>query len=357
MASNSSSGSGSGAPPAMVDSTFADGIRLIGTTTVAGTFYGLMTVLAATCVQVTLTSPCGRRSRSRMAVLIGYIGLLWLCATLILAGFSRQIEEAYVQHRFDGPGPAAYNDQTSPESKVVDVADWLLSVLVHGMMTWRIKITWQSSRAYPYIMFLMIALYLGSSAITAIGVIFDMLPNHDIFTSPAANGLTVAGLLTGTLLTVVATALMAGRIWYYRRRFKKQIGNPHPKQYTKIAPMAVESCAIVTVSDIVFITLLLIRHPAMYLVIAVLPQLQVIGPLLLMLRIARGVAWDATTASTIITREHDVAELGAIRRGHVAGSYDPSRRMSLKFARHEHEHEMESDDAGTYDETEEGKRS
>ncbi|EIW79057.1 hypothetical protein CONPUDRAFT_166889 [Coniophora puteana RWD-64-598 SS2] len=331
----------SGVPPETPQELLADSIKLIGSTTVCGTFYGLMTVLACACVQTFLSRTSrARRTRGRLVFLVGYVGLLWLGGTLYVVGLARSIQDAYVDLRLKIPSPAAWNDFQLPEAILADAAYSVSTCLADGLMVWRFRTMWYDSRLYWLLMPFPILLYLAVAVLSFVSVVTCSLPGHNFY-SKLAYKTTIPGFVTSVVLNFYTTSLMAGRLYTFRRRFIRDIGGAtlHTKQYTNIAGMLVESCALFTMTSLIFIGFYLSGHPAEFVMIAILSQMQIIAPLLVMLRISRGIAWEATTASTLHARSrHDVVELGDRRRRRETGDEEdenPSALSSLKFARHD----------------------
>ncbi|EIW79064.1 hypothetical protein CONPUDRAFT_83405 [Coniophora puteana RWD-64-598 SS2] len=95
--------------------------------------------------------------------------------------------------------------------------------------------------------------------------------------------------------------------------FVKHIGDSaiHSKHYTNIASILVESCALFTITSVIFIGFYLAHNAVQFLMIAVLAQVQIIAPLLVMLRISKDVAWEADTATTVDHSESTRACSGA----------------------------------------------
>ncbi|EIW74534.1 hypothetical protein CONPUDRAFT_159831 [Coniophora puteana RWD-64-598 SS2] len=358
----------SGVPPETPEELFADSIRLIGSTTVCGTWYGLMCAVAAMCVSTLLDqqsshiSRAGRprrsRSRGRLHFLLAYVGAMWLCGTLYVAGLSRSVQVNYVNHRLFEPGPFAYDDWTSPDAILADVAYWLASVLANGLMVWRMKVILYESRFFKVFMPISILIWAAATILGGVSVVVSSLPAHSFY-STLAQHTTVPAFILSMVLNVFATVCMAGRLFLFRRYYAKHIGNsiPHPQHFTNIAGMLVESCALYSTTSVVFIALYLLEHPAERLVIAILSQAQIIAPLLVLLRISRGIAWDKTTATTFATSTSTATQLdtisftpGRIKQqgdgnatasesgSHVSGpDARPKRRYSdgLTFAKHE----------------------
>ncbi|EIW78827.1 hypothetical protein CONPUDRAFT_166725 [Coniophora puteana RWD-64-598 SS2] len=280
---------------------FIDSIRLIGSTTVAGTCYGMMSVTAGACVH-TLFRFRRRRTVRRLAFLIGYVATLWVCGTLFVAGLSRAIQNAYVDHRLFMPSPGAYFDWSQPGAVIADAAYTCAIILSDGLMVWRFKVIWYDSAWFNWIMPIPAFLYLASAVLCLISTVDTSIPGHGFY-SDVAHRTTVPGFILPMVLNVFTTSCMAGRLYYYRRRLAQSVGpdDPNPKIYTNVAAMLIESCALYTSCSVISIILYLLHSSGEFPMITVLAQVQIIAPLLVLLRIARGIAWDETAVTTVTT--------------------------------------------------------
>jgi vacuolar-type H+-ATPase subunit I/STV1 len=80
-------------------------------------------------------------------------------------------------------------------------------------------------------------------------------------------------------VNILVSGLIAGRLIWYRNRFRKQIGThswgSQDGSYLSIAAMIVESAAIYTVVGLTFLGLFATNNPAQGLLISVLGQVEV----------------------------------------------------------------------------------
>ncbi|EIW79054.1 hypothetical protein CONPUDRAFT_126852 [Coniophora puteana RWD-64-598 SS2] len=334
MSSGSVNGSAS-VPPETSEQLLADAIKLVGSTTVCGTFYGIMTVLAGACVHTLLA----RRSRAMhcrrwLAILVGYVVLLWLCGTLYIACLSRTMQDAYVYRRLEVQAPSEWADFTMPENIIGDAANVLAICLADGLMIWRMRTIWFDSAWYSWLMPIPMLAYIGLCVSCGLTVIMSSLPGHDFYAKITFKT-TIPVFVLSLVINVYTTSFMALRLYTFRRWFTKHMGTciAHPKQYTDMATIFVESCALLTVTFSIATGFYLAQHPARYLCIAVLSQVQIISPLLVIYRISRGIAWRADTTTTSHNQDQsDAAELGDCQDG-GGNCCAVAPCPSLKFAR------------------------
>ncbi|EIW79079.1 hypothetical protein CONPUDRAFT_145251 [Coniophora puteana RWD-64-598 SS2] len=329
-------------PPETPAQLIADGINLIGATTVCGTFYGFMTAIAGVCIYTfCLPGSRAKRSRGRLAFLVSYVALLWLCGSLYVAGIARSTTDAYVDRRLVLQSPAEWGDPTLPEVTVLDTAYEVSMALADGLMVWRFRTVWYDSPWYPFLMPVPVLIYLASLATGFTSVVSGTRPDRDFY-SLVAQRTTVPAFILSVALNLYTTSLIAGRLYSYRRWFAKHIGNSalHPKHYTNIAGIVVESCALFTVTSIIFVCFYLLHNPGQFLMIAVLAEVQIIAPLLVMLRISNDVAWEVNTATTVDHR-------ASTRQGCVIRGPHETEMTDLRFAKEDGDVEYGTEESRT----------
>ncbi|KAF7328661.1 hypothetical protein MSAN_02467700 [Mycena sanguinolenta] len=100
-------------------------------------------------------------------------------------------------------------------------------------------------------------------------------------------------------MTVILTALIAGRLMFMRYRLKKLVGASSSMPYVTITAMLVESAAIYSINGIIFLVTYGLNDPTQNLWLPVLGQTQSIAPLLIILRVARGQAFTGATVDQL----------------------------------------------------------
>ncbi|EIW80633.1 hypothetical protein CONPUDRAFT_82782 [Coniophora puteana RWD-64-598 SS2] len=207
---------------------FTASIEIIGSMTVGGTFYGFTTATAALCAH-TLVQTRAHRSRRRLAFLLAYVGVLWALGTVLIGGTSRVWLETYVINAASAlEYPYVRAPAEGAAALVVNTAYWVILMLTDGAMIWRFKVVWSGSRFYRYLMVSPVLLYL---VIIIPGFCVYVLSDSRSAWGPPDNvnlRLISAVTLSSFCLNVYATALIAGRLFVYRRRFRANWGTYHP---------------------------------------------------------------------------------------------------------------------------------
>ncbi|EIW81571.1 hypothetical protein CONPUDRAFT_144291 [Coniophora puteana RWD-64-598 SS2] len=280
-----------GVPPETPEQLIADSLRLVGSTTVCGTFYGFMTACAGACVYQTLNShkPL-RRSGLRTAFQLLFVGLLWLCGTIVVVALAQDVDTVYVRNRLLEPGPHAYNDFKLIPVFVLDTAYYVSMVLADGVMVWRFKVIWHNWPLRRTLFALVSLIYALSIVASLVSVIVASLDCSDC---PKILGQSIElGFTSSVALNVLTTALMASKLYRFRNRIiKAPMSDSSPSLYANIASMLAESCALYTIFSVLFIVLNTMHHAGKYVVFGALSQVQVIAPLLVVLRLSSGKAW------------------------------------------------------------------
>ncbi|TFK68838.1 hypothetical protein BDN72DRAFT_768736 [Pluteus cervinus] len=275
-----------------------DSTNLIAETTVVSVIYGIMLTLFAICFYL-LFKQKSRANSKRTVFYITYITIMAFFGTLYVASAAREGDEAYVKHRLFPNGPLAYAAVIySKPSTVLGTVSWMLiNFMADGVVLWRVFVLYQSS-IFRWIVCLPALMYLASVGMGLATVIQSSLPNSNLFLSTTIN-LALPYFALSVSMTVLATSLMIGRILYHRRRFQKLFGPQSAGEYTGIMAMLVESAALYAAFCIIFIPLYATNNPLLYIFLASLAQVQIIAPLLIILRVSRGKAWSGNTHANL----------------------------------------------------------
>jgi len=228
--------------------------------------------------------------------LLAYIGVLWTTGTVMIGGVSGVAFETYVIHASSSlESPYAQGPIPGGSLLVATTAYWTILMLSDGMMIWRFKVVWSTSRFYCYLITVPVILY---AAISVFGFLsFIIFCNRPIWGNDSVKqGLITAMICSSFCLNVHVTATIAGRLFHYRRRFKANWGSPDMGHYTSMGTILVESYLPLTFSTIPFLVTYALDNPAAYMFISILGQMQITALLMVMLRVSRGVAWSSSTA-------------------------------------------------------------
>jgi len=258
-------------------------LQLIGSMTVGGIFYGFTTA-TATLSASSIIQSSQHRSRRRIAFLLAYVGLLWASGTLDMAGITWS-------------GVATYVYQTSVPNKAMvymtNNSYWAILLLSDAMMVWRFKVVWSKSAYYRYLIIVPVLGYLG---ILVPGFfVFVLLDDGAVWEGPSVGAALISTVfLSSFCLNVYVAALISGRLLLYRRRFKTYLGSPDAKHYTSYGAILVESYLPLALGNIVFFVLYFLDNPAQWVMASIVDQMQIIASFLVMVRVSRGIAWDAS---------------------------------------------------------------
>jgi len=102
--------------------------------------------------------------------------------------------------------------------------------------------------------------------------------------------------LSSFCLNVYITAFITGRLFLYRRRFIANWGSPGSRHYSSMGTILIESYVPLTICTVPYLAMYYMNSPAQYMTALVLGEMQIIAPLMVMIRVSRGVAWDSSTA-------------------------------------------------------------
>ncbi|EIW83639.1 hypothetical protein CONPUDRAFT_150710 [Coniophora puteana RWD-64-598 SS2] len=280
-------------PDLAAEARFTASIEIIGSMTVGGMFYGFATATAGICAY-TLIQSRQPRSRRRLAFLLAYIGVIWAAGTLDLAGVTWGRVCAIVYHPSESlstPDPQDYGPQAI--GFVTNIAYWLILLLSDAMMIWRFQVVWSDSAFFRYLVIFPILCYLG--VLVPGFFVFILFDDASIWWSATVGAdLTTAVFLSSFCLNIYITTLISGRLILYRRRFKNYLGSPDAKHYTSYGAILVESYSPLSFCSIAFFVTYFTDNPAQYMLAEVQDQMQVTAPLLVMLRVSHGIAWDSS---------------------------------------------------------------
>ncbi|EIW86055.1 hypothetical protein CONPUDRAFT_140790 [Coniophora puteana RWD-64-598 SS2] len=279
-------------PTLLLSAEDSASLQITGELLIGGIFYGFMTAVAGICAH-SIIQTRQRRTRRRLWLFLMYIAALWTLGTAEMGSITSVMIGTYVLH--------SQRPQVSPIRMVVNGAAWLAMLLGDGLMIWRFKVIWGSSQFFRYLVLPPVLLYLANVVIGVFTAIIFNMTGQDVWTDAEVSEeqFFTAYWMVSLSLNVYITTLIAGRLYAYRRRFEANIGSVHAMHYTSIGTMLVESCAALVMFTIVLAATYLTNNPAEYMICVVLVQVQIIVPLMVMIRISHGIAWDMTTVSLV----------------------------------------------------------
>lgn len=282
-----------------------DRLHLIGSTTVAGTFYGMMCITYFACFRSLLSGHSSTRKLARKLHL-AYASVLFVLGTIYIATLARGAQVSYVDHRLFKAGPSAYSDLdfSSPDGILGDLAFDTSKNVADGIMVWRFFIVCRDMMLFRYIAVFVCLLYAASAGMGLTSVVQSSLPGHSFYSSSTINFATPAFSFS-VGLNIIITSLIVGRIIVHHRRLRdamdelswNAMGNGFQAQYTTLVTMMIESSALFTITALTFIILYVLDNPGQYILISSLEQAQIVASLLIIYRVSRGTAWTRDTGS------------------------------------------------------------
>ncbi|ESK95478.1 hypothetical protein Moror_12748 [Moniliophthora roreri MCA 2997] len=314
-------------------SLFLERAWLIGTI-LTGVGYGIVVVLTVLCAGPLVNGLKGRRKDHLRLFSVIYVGLLFLCATLFMAGDSTMAQYSFVDYRLYPGGPAAFENNMFwiPVSEIGNVAFVVSNWLADLVVVWRCLVVFKGSR----VPFWAVCIYPCVAYTTS--WVFGLLWLVQISaTSPwnADFNFTLYYFWTSFILNVTMTLAIVARLLVYRYRITKVMGNRHGRQYTGIVSMIIESSLLYTSFQLIFIVTFALEHPIQPLFLQPLSQVQCISPLLIIFRVTCGHAWTTTT-STQIFQSRLTHELSSTNRSGSSRGYSNQdnsfTREAMKFA-------------------------
>jgi len=138
-----------------------------------------------------------------------------------------------------------------------------------------------------------------------------------------------------TSLNVIITLIISVRLLMYRRRMRKAFPSGSPgfdiTHYTSIVSMLVESSALYAVVSLLFIGFYGAKSHLLNIFLPILSQVQIIAPLLIILRVANQRAWTASTATAAMTPLEFGDALERDKGSHVASSNRTNTEQPMQF--------------------------
>ncbi|KAK7036791.1 hypothetical protein VNI00_011457 [Paramarasmius palmivorus] len=306
---------------------------LVGTI-LTGVGYGIVVTLTILCISPLLKGFRGhQRDNLRLFSLI-FVTLLFLCATMFMAGDSTMAQYSFVDYRLYPGGPAAFENDKFwiPVSEIGNVSFVVSNWLADLVVVWRCLVVFKGSR----VPFWAICIY--PCVAYAVSWVFGLLWLVQISaTSPwnAKFNFTLYYFWASFILNVTMTIAIVSRLMVYRYRITKVMGNRHGRQYTSIASMIIESSLLYTSFQLLFIITFATENPIQSLFLQPLSQVQCISPLLIIFRVTCGHAWTTAT-STQIFQSRPSQELTRMKVSQSSRSYgsqqDSFTREPMKFA-------------------------
>ncbi|KAF5337460.1 hypothetical protein D9758_018006 [Tetrapyrgos nigripes] len=302
--------------PAEDSSTlFSEKTWLIGVI-LTGVGYGVVLTLTVMCITTlihVLKSPRrGGERQNRKVHLISliYVILVFVFATMFIAGSSAMADLSFISYRNFPGGPAAFEQVmfSLPVSEIGNVAFVLSNWLADVVVVWRCLVVYKGT-SVPWwaICAIPCLTYLTSWVLGLLWLIQVSAPASSPWVSSTIN-FTQPYFWTSFALNVSMTAAIVIRLLVYRHRIGKIMGQKYGRQYTSIASMIIESSLLYTGFQLLFIVPFGLNSPVQTLFLQPLSQVQIIAPLLIIFRVSSGRAWTMDTSTEIFKKTNSRAE-------------------------------------------------
>ncbi|KAI0064985.1 hypothetical protein BV25DRAFT_1914132 [Artomyces pyxidatus] len=258
-------------------------------TILAGVSYGVVL-----CLALLATSYLSKASWRTALLVFWLFSLATTCIGLqirwTLLGF-------IMNHTYPG-GPNAFMEE--------DVGNWInvflnatlvfMSWTADAILLYRFSVIYSSFRLYtiPPIIVYIATIATGSVSLQKLTV-----PGTTQSTNALATW-SIAYRTTSLCLSVSLTMLIVGRILYYRHQLRFYGTSSRSfSNLLSIVNMLVESASLETAAALVYIICEGINSPLRNVFLPVLGQMQIISPLLIVCRVARGRAWSKNTMESM----------------------------------------------------------
>ncbi|KAF8209506.1 hypothetical protein K438DRAFT_1711790 [Mycena galopus ATCC 62051] len=252
--------------------------------------YGVHLTLFCQCVPALCARKSGRHNRE----LLIFVFILFALGNIGNATTIVFVQKSFIDDRDYPGGPGAYFvEQSTNWSAIVSNAAYIVNTWFQdGFLLYRFWIIW--SRNY-YIVVVPALAFLTSMILSAV-LIAELCQPGGSFWTDISMKLAIPYWAISISMTVILTALIAGRLLFMRYRLDKLLGGRTSTPYVTIIAMLVESAALYSINGIIFLVSYGVNSPSQNLWMPLLGQTQSIAPLLIILRVAQGRAWsDGTT--------------------------------------------------------------
>ncbi|TFK40274.1 hypothetical protein BDQ12DRAFT_734277 [Crucibulum laeve] len=251
-----------------------------------------------------------RSNLNKNGPLMLYISALFILGTLFMASAARMTQLAFIDNRNYPGGPAQFEvDMFSiPVDNLGNVAFVIANWLADGLMVWRWYVIYQGCGVPMWVVMALPGLMLTGSF--TMGILFLIQVSALSPWDATTVNFTLPYFLLSLILNIISTIAIVTRLLYYRRRTSKALGTAYGAQYTSIAAMVVESAALYSISSILFLVPFILNHPIQNTFLQMLSPVQVIAPLLIILRVAQGKAWSGATANALTSQKSSAIKMG-----------------------------------------------
>ncbi|KIJ53725.1 hypothetical protein M422DRAFT_222413 [Sphaerobolus stellatus SS14] len=247
--------------------------------------YGIFFLLTIQATIAILRRAAARQQKfSTQVILLSYVAITFILATLGFAGNSRYTEVIWIDMR-DIPGgpPVLINTELNYAiNKFALACYYIMEWVMSALLLYRTFIVWNRN---IFVVLFMTSLFLGSVAMSILVLVESRIKDfYDINVQIAYLSLTVGTNILYTLLIVF-------KLFTAHYNMKKGVGEKHAGTYISIIAMIVESSAMYSVLGVLYIASFATHSNCSNLIFLSISHVQGIAQLLIILRVAEGRAY------------------------------------------------------------------
>ncbi|KZV68916.1 hypothetical protein PENSPDRAFT_502472 [Peniophora sp. CONT] len=303
-----------------------------------GIFIGTLLAWGAWGVLLSVTIQCVtalwrniRHGKRRHRLLLVYVVLMTSLATVGVSLGAKWQQTFFIDNRMYPGGPMAYYAKYSanPLTAASRFCAFMMNWMADGLLIYRLYVIYQGALLFVTVPILT---FLASFAMSIVELDAITRPESSIFLSTNVN----LGLIYWSLsiaVNIIVTVLIVARIFFVQRAIAQALGvdsRKSDRMYTDVSAMLIESAALYTIPGVIFLAGYSLQIPLQF-TVEPLECIQGIAPLLIILRVANGTAYTATTVSGTTSSSSGTRSqpMGALRFASWSRSH-PERESELK---------------------------
>ncbi|PBK76494.1 hypothetical protein ARMSODRAFT_1078617 [Armillaria solidipes] len=251
--------------------------------------YGILLTMVLQCFQGLFAL---RKEEKQWWIWI-YVSAVLVLATIGIAGNQRFIQMTYIDDRNYPGGPNAFtlSFYAATSNLMSFIAYIILGWLADGLVLYRFFVIYDRNL---WAVIGLTVIYLGDIG-SGLGLAISTTRSQDTFWATTSVRLGIAFWSISAGLNIVFTFLIATRLLLIRRRANAVLGPSHGSHYTSVLAIVIESAALYSLWALIFLITYARNNPVQNILLPPLGQIEGIAPLLIILRVIRGRAWNSTT--------------------------------------------------------------
>ncbi|KAK0209099.1 hypothetical protein DFS33DRAFT_503470 [Desarmillaria ectypa] len=253
--------------------------------------YGILLTMVLQCFQGLFAL----RTQERQWWMWIYVSAVLVLATIGVSGNQMFIQMTYINYRNYPGGPNAFTlfFYATTSNLMSFIAYIVLGWLADGLVLYRFFIIYDRNL---WAVIALAIIYLGDIG-SGLGLAISIARSQDSFWATTSVRLGIAFWSISVGLNIVFTCLIATRLLLIRQRANAVLGPNHGSHYTSVVAIMVESAVLYSLWALVFLITYARNNPVQNILLPPLGQIEGIAPLLIILRVIRGRAWNSTTVA------------------------------------------------------------